>query len=234
MAIPDRSVNSGESDVGAFGKLLRRVGLAGPIEYLFQFIHGLRHPRLLTGGATAEERLAHLPGNEIVPDAWWIRTRAHTVDASPARVWPWLAQLGADRGGWPGWYPFTQPHDTSADLLLGFTIEPGDTLAEVVGPESTAFWHVIDAEAPRYLVLHSCRTLSTGRDVNRSAAPHWADISWVFVLQPLEGERTRLLARTRSSVAPRWVGYAARILGTGDTVMQRELLAAIARRAERA
>lgn len=232
MASPNRRANADASDVGTFGQFLRRAGLAGPIEYLFQVIHGLRHPRLLTGGATAEERSARLPGDDVVADASWIRTRAQTVNASPTRVWPWLAQLGADRGGWPGWYPFTQPHDTSANQLLGFTIEPGDTLAEVIGPESNARWHVIDLKAPHYLVLHSCRTLGTGRDVDRSTARHWADTSWAFALQPLEGGRTRLLARTRSLVAPRWLGYAVRIIGTGDTVMQRELLAAIARRAE--
>jgi hypothetical protein len=227
------TTTSSASDTGRFGQFLRRVGLAGPIEYLFQVLHGLCHPRLLTSGAAAADRVARLAGDEVVPDATWIRTRAQTVDAGAEDVWPWLAQLGANRGGWPGWYPFTHPHDTSADEVLGFTVAAGDTLLEVVGSESTACWHVVDTREPHHLVLHSCRTLGTGQDVDRTRATHWADISWAFVIEPQEDGRVRLLARTRSAVAPLWVSFALRIIGVGDNVMQRELLATIARRAER-
>jgi hypothetical protein len=53
----------------------------------------------LRWGATPEEVAAPLPGDEILPDADLVATRATDVDAPPERVWPWLAQLGQGRGG---------------------------------------------------------------------------------------------------------------------------------------
>ena len=32
-------------------------------------------------------------------------TNAITIEAPPGRVWPWLAQLGAGRGGWYSFDP---------------------------------------------------------------------------------------------------------------------------------
>lgn len=229
-----QSTISPASDVGRFGQLLRRAGLAGPIEYVFQLLHGLLHPHLLRSAATSDEQRMAFPGDDLVPDATWVRTRAHTVKASPERIWPWLAQLGADRGGWPGWYPFTRPHDTAARVNLGRSIAAGDALLEVAGPESSARWDVIAVAPASHLVLHSCRTLGTGAPVTRSSSRHWADISWTFEILPQPDGSSRLLARTRSTVAPRWLGMALRLLGTADTVMQRELLAGIAWRAEAA
>src|SRR5437763_14755178 len=59
----------------------------------------LRRP-ILTWGATSEEAASHLPGDELLEDADGVSTRAITIDASEASVWPWLAQMGpSPRGG---------------------------------------------------------------------------------------------------------------------------------------
>jgi hypothetical protein len=50
-------------------------------------------------GATDEERRKPLPGDELVPDPLTTSTRATTVNAPVEAVWPWLAQIGQDRGG---------------------------------------------------------------------------------------------------------------------------------------
>ena len=49
----------------------------------------------------ADDREAHepLPGDELVPEAELQTTRAITIAASPAEVWPWLVQMGQGRGG---------------------------------------------------------------------------------------------------------------------------------------
>ncbi|HEX6760510.1 MAG TPA: alpha/beta fold hydrolase [Propionibacteriaceae bacterium] len=234
MSVPDDVQRPTSSDVGRLGQVLRRLGIAGPVEYAFQVLHGLAHPHLLTSGATDLETRMPLPGDELVGDATLIRTRAHTVNASPQHVWAWVAQLGAGRAGWPGWYPFAHPHDPSPTRLSpdARPIVAGNVLLEVSGPESSACWHVVDVAPERHVVLHSCRTLDTGTDVRRTPGKRWADISWTFVLQPSGVDKTRLLARIRSTVSPRWYGWLMRPIVAGDTVMQRELLAAIARRAE--
>ena len=50
-------------------------------------------------GATGEEVHRTLPGDDQIPhpDTQW--TRAITVKAKSAAVWPWLVQIGHGRGG---------------------------------------------------------------------------------------------------------------------------------------
>lgn len=136
--------------------------------------------------------------------------------------------------GWRGWEPFAQPHDPSPWVLdpQALPADLGDVLMEVEGPESSACWHVVAIEPDSHLALHSCRTLDTGTEVDRVPGMRWADVSWSFVLLPEGPGRTRLLARTRSAISPPWYALLMRPVALGDTVMQRELLAAIARRAE--
>src|SRR5690348_12532414 len=50
-------------------------------------------------GATAEESRGSLPGDELVPGANINITHAITIDAPCDSVWPWLAQMGQDKGG---------------------------------------------------------------------------------------------------------------------------------------
>ena len=55
--------------------------------------------RCLTWGATPEEVSGKLPGDELLPGAGLVSTRAVTIDAPPGAVWPWLVQMGSGRGG---------------------------------------------------------------------------------------------------------------------------------------
>jgi hypothetical protein len=53
----------------------------------------------LRWGATAQELAGPLPGDELIAEPDLTATRALTVRAPAARVWPWIAQLGQGRGG---------------------------------------------------------------------------------------------------------------------------------------
>jgi hypothetical protein len=59
----------------------------------------LVRPRLLTWGATGAESAGVLPGDDLVR-ARWQTTRAVTIAAPAADVWPWLVQMGFGRAGW--------------------------------------------------------------------------------------------------------------------------------------
>jgi hypothetical protein len=50
----------------------------------------VRRP-ILTWGATTEEAKSRLPGDELLEEADGVSTRAITIDAPAASVWPWLA-----------------------------------------------------------------------------------------------------------------------------------------------
>ena len=56
-------------------------------------------PMFRRWGATDDELAAAMPGDEVVSDPQWSVTYGVTIDASPADVWPWLAQLGYGRAG---------------------------------------------------------------------------------------------------------------------------------------
>ncbi|HYY98397.1 MAG TPA: hypothetical protein VE642_07400, partial [Pyrinomonadaceae bacterium] len=56
-------------------------------------------PWHLRWGATDEELRERLPGDELVPSPNVEATHAVTVEAPVEEVWPWLVQMGQDRGG---------------------------------------------------------------------------------------------------------------------------------------
>ena len=70
------------------------VATVGPAAYLLFFRRWC-----LTWGARGDEVAAKLPGDELLPDADLVATRAVTVDAPPEAIWPWLMQMGSGRGG---------------------------------------------------------------------------------------------------------------------------------------
>ena len=57
-------------------------------------------PWQLAWGATPAEVSRALPSDDLVPDPTFNATRAITLDAPPAQVWPWLVQMGLTRAGW--------------------------------------------------------------------------------------------------------------------------------------
>src|SRR5580765_1876299 len=66
---------------------------------VFGIFFMVERPWFLRWGATPEEVTAARPGDERVPVARDRVTWAVTIHAPPNHVWPWIAQLGQDRGG---------------------------------------------------------------------------------------------------------------------------------------
>jgi hypothetical protein len=56
-------------------------------------------PWHLRWGAEPEDERRELPGDELLPKNGTQILHAVTIDAPVEEVWPWLAQLGQDRGG---------------------------------------------------------------------------------------------------------------------------------------
>jgi len=72
-------------------------------------------------GTTAADRAAHLPGDQVVPVAHYRIYHGITINAPVASVWPWLIQIGQDRGGF---YSYTRLENavgaqmTNADRIV--------------------------------------------------------------------------------------------------------------------
>ena len=167
---------------------------------------------LLTWGATPEELRRPLPEDELVPDPGSQSTRAVTIDAPVEEVWPWLAQIGQDRGGF---YSYEW-----LENLAGCRMRNADR----IHPE----WQL--REVGETVLLHPASGLRVARfEPDRVLALE----SWgAFVLEPIDERRTRLIARGRSKRGLASAAYAL-LLEIPHFVMERKMLLGIKARAER-
>jgi hypothetical protein len=88
---------------------------------------------LATCVATAFEQRRPLPVDALVPDPLFTSTHAITIDAPPDQVWPWIAQMGAGRGGWYSWDRIDNGGTPSAMRVVPElqTVVPGDVMPAV-------------------------------------------------------------------------------------------------------
>ena len=61
---------------------------------------GFIRPWQVHWGATGEEAMRPMPGDDIAGPSARCTTRAITIDAPAGQVWPWLTQPGYGRAGW--------------------------------------------------------------------------------------------------------------------------------------
>jgi hypothetical protein len=187
-----------------------------------------------TYGSTPAERHRSLPGDQLCPNPQIVTTHAITIDVPPSHVWPWLVQMGWGRGQWytARWVDrlLFPNNGASADTLIPELQEltVGDRILDGPPQAHTAF--VVERLEPRrHLVLHSTEHLPPGWAERYDAVIDW---SWAFVLEPVEGGRTRFLFRTRARLQPWWVLLAYRaVMVPADFVMSRQMLRGVRARA---
>ncbi|MDO8188346.1 hypothetical protein Q5424_10085 [Conexibacter sp. JD483] len=163
----------------------------------------LARRRMRRWGATADEVLARLPGDELIPDPVGQTTFATTLPAPPERVWPWLIQMGADRGGFYSWDRLDNAGHASATAIEPSwqDLREGDRILS--RPDGSSWFEVALLEQATTLVLRA-RLDAKGRP---TTAPEGdlrfvGDSIWSFHLQPVP-EGTRLLVRGRGGGKPR-------------------------------
>ena len=177
----------------------------------------LRGP-ILTWGATREEASARLPGDELLERADGVATRAITIDAAPAAVWPWIAQMGPSPRGGAYTYDWIENllglHMHSADHVLPEFQHPqvGDGFG--YGPNQMSFRRV----EPDHVLA------------TQSADGNWV---WTFVLEETHDGTTRLISRNRFRL-PKLKDRIGMIpMEPASLVMERKLLIGIKQRAEK-
>lgn len=192
-------------------------------------------PRLVRWGATDEELDRGFPGADIIPGASRSATMAVTIDAPPSRVWPWLVQMGVDRGGWYSWDRLDNFGRRSTDRVHPEwqDVAVGDRF--VAKPDGTQWWDVAAVEHERFLCLRMSLDLE-GRpfdpDTDRPSA--FTDSTWGFLLEPLPGGRTRLIVSGYWLFEPRWLQplLSLLVLEPSHWVMQMRQFDNLKRRAE--
>jgi hypothetical protein len=186
-------------------------------------------------GATRVEQRATLPGDEIVP-ARGRSTMAVTIDAPPSEVWPWLVQMGCDRGGFYSWDRLDNGGRPSATEIRPEwqALAVGDRVLST--PDGRAWFTVERLEAERVLVLRTSIDVGRRTQLDESTRePRFSsDGVWAFILDELPEGRTRLVVRAHGIVRPRLLLGAANVVfwDPAHVVMQRRQLRNLKRRVE--
>jgi proline iminopeptidase len=165
-------------------------------------------------GATPEEAAAAYPGDELIADPYSRSTMATTIDAPPSEVWPWLAQMGCDRGGFYSWDRLDNGGRPSAKQIHSEwqDLHEGDRVFSM--PDGSMWFDVAVLEPERTLMLRASMSLPRPRwfDPTDAEPAAFSDSTWGFHLRPTPDGKTRLIVRGTGRGRPRWLVWAANVL----------------------
>lgn len=172
-------------------------------------------------GASPSEVKNVMAGDALLPHYTYSGTMAVTVDATPDEIWPWLVQIGYQRGG-------LYSYDW-LDELFGYLDRPsarrilpefqnlavGDRIPLGNGPS----WPVAVIEPRRALVL----------DMRNTGDFDWV---WQFGLYRIDENRTRLVSRSRVLTRSIWARLGTYAIEPAGFLMTRRMLFGLKERAE--
>jgi hypothetical protein len=185
-------------------------------------------PWMQTWGATDAEIKAILPGDEIVPDANLRSTKGLTIQAPPETIYPWLLQIGVDRGGM---YSYDW-----LENLFGLNVHTVDRIVpEYQEVQVGDFWRF----TPKDYVLSPGPGLYVRQLIENEAVllcfgmegkPEDTCIdTWQFVLVPQTDGSTRLLLRSNMAIEQE---LPIKLTYFIQFIMERKMLLQIRERAE--
>jgi hypothetical protein len=200
---------------------LRFIGILAAVGIVAVIIISALLPWMDRWGATEVEINASFPGDELVPSPVAGYTRAVTVNADPADIYPWLVQMGAEKGGMYS-YEWLETNILRCELINADQIHPewqglkvGDKVKMCPGESGPPAFEVAQLEPSHALVLGHRKEGS------------W-EATWQFILVPYTDGTTRLIARAREAKsAGIW-----NIIRPGQFIMERGMLLGIKERAE--
>ena len=172
-------------------------------------------------GATPADMTRVMAGDALVRDPTYSGTLAIIVTARPEHVWPWLVQIGYQRGG-------LYSYDW-LDRLFGYLDGPsatrilpdfqplaaGDRIPLGRGPS----WPVAIVEPNRALVL----------DMRNMGGLDWV---WQFGLYPIDDTRTQLVSRSRVRTRAMWARLLTHAIEPAGFLMTRRMLLGLKQRSE--
>jgi hypothetical protein len=203
-------------------KFLKAIGILFVLAVLAVIATIALTPWMDRWGATDEEIAAPFPGDELVADPASFLNRAVTIRAKPEEIYPWIVQLGADKGGMYSYSWFEtyilqcrltnadRIHEEWQNLKVGGEMKmcPGE-----FGPPPYIIAQIFPNEA-----------IVMGHQENGK----WVDL-WQFIIIPQADGTSRLITRTRTMA----VGGFWTIIHPGIFVMERGMLLGIRERVER-
>lgn len=153
------------------------------------------------------------PGDELVPRPRWSWTHGIQIEAPAADVWPWVAQIGADLGGfysyqWLENLVGCQVHN-AATIHPEWAARRGGELR--LHPKAPAL-RIVSVEPGRALVAYMppLPGMDGGRAGKGESPPtrgqpsgknRWMTASWLFFIEPTGPARCRVISRYRCATS---------------------------------
>jgi hypothetical protein len=182
-----------------------------------------------TWGATKAEIAGSLPGDDLTSNPSLLWTNAITIRASPEKVWPWVAQIGDDRGGF---YSYTFIENRVGALTGAKEYNAVYTNANEIHPE----WQNPQPGKPLIQGSLKVRSIDPGKYLlAESIQPSPFLWIWCWYVEPAnKGTETRLLSRFAIEVPETAadnpvMGF---MLNVGGFVMHQNMMQGIKLRAE--
>jgi hypothetical protein len=172
-------------------------------------------------GAAPSDLSRVMAGDGLLADPAYSGTLAVSIDAPPEDVWPWLVQIGYQRGGlysydWLDRLFGYLDRPSATRILPEFqSLAAGDTIPLGRGPS----WPVAAIEPRRALVL----------DMRNLGGFDWV---WQFGLYPVDGHRTQLVSRSRVRTRTLWARMLTYAIEPAGFLMTRRMLLGLKARAE--
>ena len=202
-------------------KLLKIVGVLAVLGIFAIIVMFALLPWMDRWGASESEIVATLTGDELVPSPRISYTRVISINASPEEIYPWIVQIGAERGGWYSYEWFEtnilRCEITNADRIheIWQDLKVGDTVRMCPGTSGPPPYEVALLETDRAMIL--------GHQENGE----WIEV-WQFILLPQADSSTRLAVRSRNATQ----GWLWDVIRPGEFIMARGMLLGIKERAE--
>ncbi len=183
-------------------------------------------------GLSEKELERDYPGDELIVEPDWSWTHGIEIDAPTDRVWPWVAQLGADRAGFYS-YQWLENlagcHLRNAEAIHPeWALSEGDGL--ILHPKAPPL-QIVRVEPGRALLAFG----GPDEAAKKEGRP-WAAASWLFWVEPVGPTRSRLISRFRtacSSDLQTRLAQGPLLLEPVGFAMDRKMLLGIKERVER-
>ncbi len=182
-------------------------------------------------GATPDEAVMPLPGDDLLGRVDLEATRAVTVQAGVEDVWPWLAQMGQGRGGlysydWVENLVGCQMNSAKHVAPEWQDVEVGDDFR--IHPDVAL--KVVLVNPPLALVVEGGVSATGEATVGDAGAPY--DFTWAFVLVPVTPDQSRLVVRERYRCHTTAARALVEVVAVVSFVMTERMLRGIRDRAE--
>lgn len=172
-------------------------------------------------GATDDEIAASFTGDPLVPSPRITYTRAVSIHATPEEIYPWIVQLGAEKGGMYS-YEWLETNILGCELINADRIHEewqnlkvGDPMKMCPGTSGPPPYEIAILEPSQAIVM------------GHKDKGTWVEV-WQFNLVPQDDGTTRLVIRSRSSAE----GWLWDVIRPGEFVMMRGMMLGIKERTE--